>query len=436
MNSKIHIYGIKLGLCCLIAGLIAGLLATVAFLAPPHISQYIPFQKFRPVHVSLMLFWILTTSAGGIIYYLREIKKKPLIAPWAIVLFLLLWVITILIIQFSYLTGNFGGREYWEYPPVISILILVSWVFLIYFFFKNVVITKNQPVYIWMWITGIIMFFISFVESNLWLLPWFKENIVRDITLQWKSNGSIVGAWNMLVYGTGIYIMTRISGSDAPAKKPVAFFFYFLGLANLLFNWGHHLYTVPTAPWIRHIAYAVTMTEWIILINIIRNWRKSVKDTQKYFYILPYRFLLAAEFWIFINLILALLISIPAINVYTHGTHITVAHAMGTTIGINTMMLLGSVTYILNSINKHRSRLILRGYWITNISVFIFLTALISAGITKGYYTTHLGETNFQEVMRHVYPSLWVFGVAGVGVIIGLLHTVVPLFSVKSKIDE
>jgi nitric oxide reductase subunit B len=41
-------------------------------------------------------------------------------------------------------------------------------------------------------------------------------------------------------------------------------------------------------------------------------------------------------------MILAIIISLPALNLITPGTHVTVGHAMGTTIGINGMILLNS----------------------------------------------------------------------------------------------
>ena len=74
---------------------------------------------------------------------------------------------------------------------------------------------------------------------------------------------------------------------------------------------------------------------------------KNLSQEQKIAFSLAYKLMLLADFWIFLNIILALLISIPAINLFTHGTHITVAHSMGTTIGINTLILLSSVTFIL-----------------------------------------------------------------------------------------
>lgn len=69
------------------------------------------------------------------------------------------------------------------------------------------------------------------------------------------------------------------------------------------------------------------------------------KKTNNTTFSFPYRFLMAADYWVIINLAMGILMSIPAINLYTHGTHITVAHAMGTTIGINVMIILASAFY-------------------------------------------------------------------------------------------
>lgn len=82
------------------------------------------------------------------------------------------------------------------------------------------------------------------------------------------------------------------------------------------------------------------MTELFILGRIIWQWKSSVSEARKLYHHTAYRFLMAADIWIFLTLILAIAMSIPAINVYTHGTHITVAHTMGATIGINSFLLL------------------------------------------------------------------------------------------------
>jgi nitric oxide reductase subunit B len=114
--------------------------------------------------------------------------------------------------------------------------------------------------------------------------------------------------------------------------------------------------------------------------------------------------------------------SIPAINRYTHGTHITVAHAMGTTIGINTMILLATIGYILK-IDKATSKqkeYIRKGTSIANLSLILFWLSLIVAGVLKGYRTVALQMTNFQEMMVPVMKVLHVFSFAGVFLLIGL----------------
>src|SRR5690606_10544177 len=100
---------------------------------------------------------------------------------------------------------------------------------------------------------GILFFLITFLEQNLWHIPWFRQSFLREITVQWKSNGSMVGAWNQMIYGTALLLMVKMSNEPAIARSKKAFAFYFLGLTNLMFNWGHHIYNVPSAGWIRHV---------------------------------------------------------------------------------------------------------------------------------------------------------------------------------------
>ncbi len=141
--------------------------------------------------------------------------------------------------------------------------------------------------------------------------------------------GSMVGSWNMLVYGTAMFAMEKISGDQKINQSKIAFFFYFLGLTNLMFNWGHHTYIVPASPIVKLIAYSISMTELLILANIIYSFRKTYLKANHQNHKLSFKILTYAEIWILLNLVLSISISIPAINFYTHGTHITVAHANG-----------------------------------------------------------------------------------------------------------
>ncbi|MFQ5983118.1 MAG: cbb3-type cytochrome c oxidase subunit I, partial [Woeseiaceae bacterium] len=341
-----------------------------------------------------------------------------------------IFIVTGVAILACYFAGKFGGREYFEYPAALSIPIFLSWILFGVNYFRTVFkSTEPWPVYYWMWGTGIVFFFITFSEAYLWLIPYFRESMVREITVQWKSYGALTGSWNMLVYGTAIFVASRIGEDKRTACSKMAYGLYFLGLFNLMFGWAHHTYLVPSAPGLRTFAYAVSMTELVVLGKILWDWRGSLASYQKNKHCNACRFLFASEVWIFINLILALVISVPAWNLYTHGTHITVAHAMGSTIGINTMILLASVFYVIREelpVETHAgcSTQVSFGYWTANISLAVFFVSLILAGLGKGLYATG----SFQEMMLSIRPFLLVFAASGVTLMLGLWIVLLPAY--------
>lgn len=431
MQSKIGLQFIYLGLIAFLVGLFFGSIGAFQFVFPEKISKIIPFYKTRPIHVSLVISWIILSASGGVYYYMEQISTKKLFSYSLANTHFYLFLFTGIIILICYVLGIFGGREYLEFPYILIAPILIGWIFFAINFFKTVKPDfKNMPVYFWMWSTGVVFMILTLLEAYLWLIPFFKENIIRDLTVQWKSYGAFIGSWNMLIYGTAAFVMCRIGSDECTAHKPIVFFLYFLGLTNLMFNWGHHTYLVPAKPWIKYISYIISETELIILAKIIWDWKNTLTNVQKNHHQLAYRFLLAGEFWVFLNLILALLISIPALNLFTHGTHITVAHSMGATIGINTMILLGSVFFIFsqraNDILKKNKKIIDWGFWIVQVSLAIFWLMLIIAGARKGYLT-YFSDLNFNDVMKNISPYLLVFSFAGIGLLAGFSMIIFPL---------
>lgn len=429
-KKEIGIVFMLLALISLTGGVFFGSIGAIQFIFPDFLNS-MPFFKSRPLHVSLVVAWIFLSSIGGIYYYLPRYCRLPLFSNKLPKIHFWIFLLTGITILICYAVGEFGGREYWEFNPVLAIPIFISWILFGINYFKTVFKRAGQwPVYLWMWGTGIFFFLFTFSESYLWVIPYFRDNAVREITVQWKSYGALVGSWNMLVYGTAIFVMERIKGDESVARSRLSYLMYFLGLTNLLFGWAHHIYIIPNAPWIRYLAYAISMTELLILGRIIWNFKKNLSEAAKDFNIIPYRFIVASDVWILLNLALALIISIPAVNIFTHGTHITVAHAMGSTIGINTMILLASCFFLITDITKHQfnllhSKIIMYGFWITNFCLILFWLSLIFAGSIKGHLTVE-DKMNFHVIMNNISPQLTAFTVSGIGIFTGLLMITFP----------
>ena len=441
--KKISFIFITLSLLALIVGAIFGTLAGIQYVKPDFLKEVLAFNRMRPFHVSTVISWIILCATGGIYYYLTQELKLNLFSKKLAAMHLILFILSAIAIYISFATGKMGGREYFAYAPIISIPILFGWVLFGINYFKTVAKqAKGWPIYLWMWGTGIAFMIFHLAETNFWLIPYFRENFIKDLAVQWKSYGSLAGCWNMLVYGTAIFLMSKIKNDGNLARGKKAFFFYFLGLTNLMLGWAHHTYIVPTQPWIRYLAYGISMTEWIVLISIILDWKRSLSQEKKKINNMSYKFLMATDFWIFVNLIVALLISIPYINLFTHGTHITVAHSMGTTIGINTTILLASVFFIANRENHtyitKYTKLFKIGYWIFNISLGVFWICLLLGGVEKSiwmYFTEN--PSSFGEMQNSIQPYMYVFLFSGISLLTSFVLITFPVFrtlwSLKNK---
>lgn len=418
------------GLILLATGMLFGLAGAFQYLVPAFIKEWLSFEKIRPLHVSSVVFWIIFAAMGSVLTYLQQYTGKKIYYPELLKIQLVIFIITVFLILVSYCFGVFGGREYWEFHPLLALPIAAGWILFIINFVRSIGSFKKQPVYVWMWLTGLFFFLFTFMESYLWIFPYFRNHVVNDMTVQWKSYGSMVGSWNMLIYGSSIFLMEKISGNKKYSHAPIAFLLYFTGLINLMFNWGHHIYTLPTYPFVKHISYAVSMTELFILGRIIFQWRSTVSNAQKNYHHTAYRFLMAADIWIFLSLILAIAMSIPAINIYTHGTHITVAHTMGATIGINSFLLLAMAFDILKDtcvpISKNLKWLN-RGYYTANVSLLVFWISLIIAGVLKAKWQMSDIKIPFGTMMLQLRPWFILFFISGITMTTGFYLIVYPL---------
>lgn len=423
------------GMFLLCAGLLFGLLAAIQYVVPGYLKDSLAFSHLRPLHVSCVLFWILFTAIGILQAYMHESGMIPsrgagiLKWQWAIM------VIAILLILFCDAMGYFGGREYMEFPPVLAVPLIIAWLLLIIFLVRSIKSLRHQPVYVWMWLTGGCFLLFTFLESYLWMIPFIRQHILSDMTIQWKANGSMVGSWNMLIYGSSIFLMEKISGEKTYSRSPMAFILYFTGFTNLMFNWGHHIYTLPTLMYIKHISYLISMTELFILGRIIYGWKGSLSQAKKYYHYQAYRWMLAADVWIFLNLLLAIVLSVPAINVYTHGTHFTVAHSMGATIGINTFLLLAFVTDLQSGSSNRPTRRFSVFYWLANLSLLVFWLSLILSGVIRSRWQMSEQRIPFSNMMTQLHPYFLLFFIAGCLLVISLLFLVIRMMNRLFKRD-
>ncbi|MDH3603108.1 MAG: cbb3-type cytochrome c oxidase subunit I, partial [Candidatus Tectomicrobia bacterium] len=312
-----------------------------------------------------------------------------------------------------------------EYHPAFAVLILIGWFLFARNYFACVGFSlRHRPVYIYMWTVGIPLFVYAFLEGRLYVFEFLSNRPLRDLAIQWKSNGVLVGSFNQIIYGALMYISCRMQGDDRYAYSRTAFSLFLVGVLNTFTNYGHHTFHLPQSPWIHWISFLVSMLEAIILAKVfvdllvLRKAAPATRDVR-----VPVRLIRFATAWTCFLLILALAISIPPLNALIHGTYVVVAHAMGSMIAIDSLILWATLAYLLQFVvgAEHPTVAGARVYAmvpLANLFLLVFLGAFMARGISAGW-TRYLGPSAPEfSLLVESFPTLIVLSGAVLTVIL------------------
>ncbi|MEE9392802.1 MAG: cbb3-type cytochrome c oxidase subunit I [Planctomycetota bacterium] len=310
----------------------------------------IQFQNLRPLHTTFASAWIFLGGVACVHRYLFSAIASPTPGDRKRFRFqMVCWGLAGAGICLTLPFGLSSGREYLGFHPIFSLLILAGWLAFAVTFFKKV--SKGffeRPVYVYMWGTGVLFFVFTFIEGHAYLIPQVRNYPIADLQIQWKHCGTLVASFNMLVYGALLYLGELVTGDKSYARSTKAFVFLGIGMLNSFTNYAHHTYHIPQDHLIKWVAFVVSMIEIIILVSIFNDLRRAIaKTTPTDRFTQTTRYLAIGRAWSFGLLALALLISVPPLNAVIHGTRVVMAHAMGSEIGIDTLVLFAFFSFVI-----------------------------------------------------------------------------------------
>lgn len=380
-----------LSLLLAIAGGLLSILHYVPEVYPKLKALGLLMQKTRATHTTFAIAWIYLASIAVVYDFLESgpagLPRAARLRAWG---HIFLWTTAGLLSVGSFAAGAFSGREYVEYPPLCSLLILAGWILYAWNFLSSV--RKgfwSSPVYIFMWGVGAILFMVTYVEAHLWMLSDIFSFALKDLQVQWKSVGAMAGSFNLLVYGSGIYIAEKMNRNSSYGQSRAAFLLFGVGLLNSFTNYAHHTYHLPQSALVKWISFLVSMTEILILYRVLLDLTAPAMRHVCPRAVQAARFLRHGKAWTFANLVLAILMSIPPVNTLIHGTHVVVAHAMGTTIGIDSFILFATCSWLILGMQDPSavSSKALIGpslVRLLNLCLAVFLSALLVLGTSTG----------------------------------------------------
>ncbi len=434
-------------LICMVLSLLFGFLAALYYfpaLSAHAVKHGISLVQLRPLHTSFASAWLFLGAVVPIHHFLASEFGPPSNADARrFRIQMVLWGIAGLGILISLPMGITTGREYLGFHPSLSALIAIGWCLFAWSFFARVRHGFfKHPVHVYMWSAGILYFLYTFAEGHAWLLPSIERRPIADLQIQWKSCGALVAAFNQMVYGGLTYVGSKHSGDETIGHSRTAFALFGIGLLNSLTNYAHHTYHLPQSHSIKWIAFVVSMLEIILLLRLLHEVATALRARKKPLWERANttdRFTLLAKHWNVFLLSLALIISVPSWNALIHGTHVVMAHAMGSELAIDTYILIGIFAWILGSTFPKRetheaiihSPRIQQASLGLNLSLMGLVATLLISGLVTGVERA-LGNP-MPDWLVYMPVGLVLFG-SGVAIfLLVILHTWLPLFTRPSE---
>ncbi len=316
----------------------------------------IQFASLRPIHTTFAAAFIFLGGIAVVHRYFEDVAGAMGQAErWRLRIQVILWAIAGGGILGSLLFGVFSGREYLGFHPIFSIPVLLGWLLFTWNFFA--ILGKgllHRPVHVSMWAVGVLFFVYTFIEQHAWLLSRVFADPLTDIRLQWKATGTLVGSFNLLVYGSLVYIGVKITKCESYAHSRLAYALFGVGLLNSFTNFGHHTYHLPQNHMVKWISFVISMTEIIILARVVWDIASMVKSRCPSPPCPIKLFLASAKWWTGYILATSILMSIPPLNALIHGTTVVMAHGMGAEIGIDAMVLFAAISWMVIEIYARR----------------------------------------------------------------------------------
>ncbi len=377
-------------------------------------SSILPVTVTRSWHLMLSLYWISTCWIASSIFILPILAKTEVKGQLRLIniLFVMLFVLVAGSVSGMYL-GPMGyldewwywlGHQGWEFVDLgklyqaLLMLIFILWAVIVYRGVRPALI-KGQPWNIPNWllysVIGIPVFFISgFVtlpETNFVIADFWRWMVIH----MW-----VEAFFEVFVTVIVSYLMVLMGLVSRQAAIRVIYFATLLFLGTGLLGISHNFYwnAKPVATMALGSVFSTLQFVPLILLTV-EAWRfKNMprmavegvtrRDLGDFAFPEVFLFLVAVNFWNFFGAgVLGIIINLPIMNYFEHGSYLTVNHAHAALMGVYGNISLAALLFacrILFKPEAWNARLVKFSFWSINVGLMLMvLLDLFPAGIIQ-----------------------------------------------------
>ncbi len=380
---------LTLAVVWLVLASLAGLISSIKMHEPDWWVQYgwITFGRIRPIHLNMVAYgWCSLAGIGVAIWLIPRLLKTELVGAKYALVGGALWTIGVFAGTVAIAMGYSDGLEWLEYPWQIDILLVVGGALVGVPLWLTLLNRKVKHLYVSVWYigAGLLWFPILFLIAN-WPALHFG---VQQATMNWWFGHNVLGLWfTPIGLAASYYFIPKVIG------KPIhSYNLSLLGFWSLAFFYsqvgGHHLIGGPVPSWLITISIVQSMMMVIPVFAVAVNQHMTVLGNFRALAYSPtLRFIVLGAMMYTAASVQGSLEALRAVNTITHFTHYTVAHAHLGLYGFFSMVMFGSIYFIMPRVMNWEwpyPKLISLHFWLVLVGFAIYFIWLSIGGWLQG----------------------------------------------------
>jgi cytochrome c oxidase cbb3-type subunit 1 len=408
---------LTLAVVWLVLASVAGLISSIKMHEPDWWVQYgwITFGRIRPIHLNMVAYgWCSLAGIGVAIWLIPRLLKTELVGAKYALVGGALWTIGVFAGTVAIAMGYSDGLEWLEYPWQIDILLVIGGALVGVPLWLTLLNRKVKHLYVSVWYigAGLLWFPILFLIAN-WPGLHFG---VQQASMNWWFGHNVLGLWfTPIGLAASYYFIPKVIG------KPIhSYNLSLLGFWSLAFFYsqvgGHHLIGGPVPSWLITISIVQSMMMVIPVFAVAVNQHMTVLGNFRALAYSPtLRFIVLGAMMYTAASVQGSLEALRSVNTITHFTHYTVAHAHLGLYGFFSMVMFGSIYFIMPRVMNWEwpyPKLISLHFWLVLVGFAIYFIWLSIGGWLQGLAMLD-EKTPFMQSVALTIPYLKARSIGG-----------------------
>lgn len=361
--------------------------------------------------MNFSVYWPLMGIMGLTYYFFIKESGAELYSSLLARIQFWLFFLTVIGIVFSLAFGIAVGREYREAKFAFElsiVLVLVLFVFNLVMTYKKSTADNSRLIPFALLLGALTLVILDIPNTISYIHPTNDEAIRFWVVHLWEELSK-----ELLIFGILASMSMEMAGTRLHSVEKAFLIQSILLIIGATFATGHHYFWIGLpAVWLTIGAFfsIIQIIAIFIILYIAYAGYKNIKlsglgaGTR-----LALGFVISSIFYHITGAaIMGMIISIPRINQYSHGTYLTSAHSHLALFGAIGMLVLGGCTYVFAKkvqFSKSESKAGWLGLIIINAGLVLMSTALIIAGMMQVYQWRINGQ-DFMDTMANIRPYL------------------------------